>query len=140
MPLVIPPPQTFLQSVWSEISVDTTTNSTTLVDLISASITTGANQLLIWFSASLSMSVSGLGYRTRYSLQLDGVALRGFMAHPVGGSVSYCVPYVYKKTGITAAAHTVKVQWCVVGATTARIRPVTTILEHCSLMVAEVTQ
>jgi hypothetical protein len=140
MPLVIPPPQTFLQSVWNEISADTTTTSTTLVDLISVSITTGANQLLIWFSASLSMSVSGSGYRVRFSLQLDGAVIRGFIINPLGGSIPYCVPYVYKKTGITAAAHTVKIQWCVVGSTTARIRPVTTILEHCSLMVAEVTQ
>jgi len=123
------------QTVFSEISSDTTTTSATFVDLLTANITTTGGGLLI--HATVSSTSSGNSEDHHYQVLLDGTPKRGFL-HWAKSEVAGSGAVVIYLTGVSAAAHTVKLQWRVSGQT-GQIRPVTTIDEHASLLVQEVT-
>jgi hypothetical protein len=131
----------FLQTVFAEITVDTTTLSSTFVSLLSQVITTqtGTN-LLIYLTSGVSNNTNDRDVFFR--VQVDGVTKRGVgvECHANGEAVSAAM--VLKVTGLLAGAHTVLVQWraSTGGANTAQIRPVTAPdAEHFSLLLEEVT-
>src|SRR3972149_2023582 len=129
---------TFLQSVASEITVDTTTTSTTFVTLLTRTITIVAGSvLLVWFTETNSQS-SG-SQTTFFRLQVDGVTQKsaGTRSPAVGDPQG--IGIVQRVTGLAAGLRTVTIHWRVTGGTS-RIRPVAVPdAEPASLVVAEVT-
>jgi len=128
-------PDTFLNTVYKEISADTTTTSGSFVDLLSVSITTGVNYILIF--SSLCASMIGGSDEVNWQITVDSVAKRG------GGNRTYAnlpesTGWMIYRMAVTGAAHTVALQWRVTGSDTAQVR-VSTGWEHAFLMVAEVT-
>jgi hypothetical protein len=124
------------QSVFAEVSADTTITSATFVDLLSAAITTlGGTKLVI--TSSFALSNSGANTTHHFRLTVDGVAKRGcgvryVNAPAAAGGIALLV------TGLAAGAHTVKLQ-ARVDSGTLRIRPVAAPDdEHASLVVQEV--
>lgn len=126
--------QGVLQSQYNRLTVDTTTNSTSFVDLLSLNITTGANHLVVHFTVA--------GENTRndrevyFRLQIDGVTKIGTTLSGVGGPRATTAALVFKEA-ISAGAHTVKIQWSV-ESDTGRVLPVTyPDMEHAALYVEE---
>jgi hypothetical protein len=126
----------FVQSVFKELTVDTTTTSATFVTLLSQAITTTGGSLLIWFtnSSSASNNSSTLGYR----LTVDGVVKRATGQRVAASNNPQSGALVYKCSGLSAGAHTVVIQWnTTVG--TGAIKPVTNPdYDHASLLITEV--
>lgn len=124
------------QSVFAEVSADTTVTSATFVDVLSAAITTLAGTKLI-ITSSFALSNSGANTTHHFRVTVDGVAKRGcglrYVNVPAAaGGIALIV------TGLAAGAHTVKLQ-ARVDSGTLRIRPVTAPDdEHASLVVQEV--
>lgn len=130
------PSSTYKQSVFGDIAVDTTSTSTVWADLLSVSITTGANFILVRASASLSNSNSSKNMFLR--LVIDGVAKRAALSRTSALDVAEGFSLCWRQA-VTAAAHTVKLQW-MTDSNTIQCRPVTVPdQEHCSLLVEEVT-
>jgi hypothetical protein len=129
----------FQQSVFGEVSVDTTTTSTTFVDLITQNITISTNGIvLVWFSCGASNS--GNNNQVIFQVTIDGVAKRGAATVAASGATDTgSAAIVLRVTGLTAGTRTVKIQWRV-SAGTGRVRPATSPdTEHASLLLAEVT-
>lgn len=125
-----------VQSGFAEVTVDTTTTSATFVDLLTVAITTGARTvfILVTFGADGSSNNNGPFFR----VTIDGVAKRGAPSNKMSGTNGTGSGAILYQEVLSAAAHTVKVQWRV-GAGTGSIRPVTQPdSEHCSLRVFEV--
>jgi hypothetical protein len=127
------------QSAMTEVTVDTTTASQVFVALLSLSITTRPNAVvLIHFSFAASNNAN---HGVAFSLQVDGVTRRGAALNAVstnanagGGAI------VYRVSGLAAGAHTIAVQWRTIAGGMAQIRPATQPdLEHAVLMVEEVS-
>lgn len=127
-----------LQTTFQEVTVDTTTTSTTFVDLLTQSITTQAGTALL-IHASTSASNTGVNQSVRFRVTIDGTAVRGWENVKTGAGQTAGGGFVYRKTGLSAAAHTIKVQW-LVGGSTGQVRPNTAAIdtEHASLMCQEV--
>ena len=124
-----------IQSLFTNVTADTTTTSATFVDLLTQTITTGANslELLFTISASTSSGNKNIGFQ----ILIDGTVQRGggLSTSSANSSISGVVSH---KATVSAAAHTVKVQWLVSGGTAA-INVATTPAEyHASLWVKEV--
>jgi hypothetical protein len=147
MPLTNPVPPDFtspeessnlLQTVSARLGSDQTTTSATFVDLLSLSVTTSASsKLLIWASWGASFSVY-VATSAMIRLTIDGTeVLRGgeeeWTAVQSGG-------FVYLATGLSAAPHTIKLQWRIAtaGDGTFRCRP-SVPPEDAQLVAMEVT-
>jgi hypothetical protein len=126
-----------IQTASTELTVDTSTTSTTYVDLMSVTITTGTNSVIIQFSSSCTTNVSGDW--CEFQLLIDGVITRGLAIWTDTAGVADSGALVYKSSVLSAGSHTFNIQWHVGTAGTAQIRPVTTVLEHATLYVEEVT-
>jgi hypothetical protein len=125
-------PKNILHSSFVELTVDTTTTSGTFVDLLSTTLTTGANFLRI--QATVTGDDSG-NFLVNFQIMVDGVAKRAFAFYSQTKIQSAVIVY---KMAVTAASHTVKVQWKVAGGT-GRINVVTrSDSDHASLLVEEV--
>lgn len=126
------------QSVFAEISADTTTTSTTWTDLLSLSITTEAGYIQCLASSCFTMS-NASGREMALRLVIDDVAQRACASMSDSTTYGEIFSIVFKKA-VAAGAHTVKLQWKTSSATyTMRCRPVTAPdVEHCSLLVEEV--
>lgn len=126
-----------IQTIFSEIKTDTSTTSTTYVSLMTTSITTtDLSKLIIQISTSCSTSVAGDW--CEFELLIDGVVKRGFYVYSnvINGASSGGI--VYRFGPLIAGAHTVQIQWHVGTTGTAQIRPVTTAVEHFSVLIEEV--
>jgi hypothetical protein len=135
MPL-FPPPQ-LIQTVFSEISANTTTTSGTFVDLLTVTLTTGPTQVEIYFTASASNNAFA-GASLQFQITIDAVAQRGCKVRSFTLNSASCGAIFFRSGQLSIGSHTIKVQWLTdVG--TAQIRPVTTIQEHGSLLVNEIT-
>jgi len=126
------------QTVFSEISTDTTTSSTTFVDLLTATLTTVAGTKLIVI-ATFAVSNSNSNAQQHFRMTVDGIVKRGcgvrFVNNPsAAGSLALVV------TGLSAGSHTIKLQWRAdASGGTVQVRPVTAPDdEHASLVVQEV--
>lgn len=126
------------QSLFTEITVDTTIASTTFATLLSRTITISAgNVVLIHFSEANSSS-SGSAV-TFFRLTIDAVVIRaaGTRSPAVGDPQG--VSLVYRATGLAAGLHTVLIEWKN-SSGTSRIRPVTVPdAEFAGLLVEEVS-
>jgi hypothetical protein len=129
--------QTLLQTAFSEITADTTTTSASFVDLLTVTLTTGANSLLIMAAANISNASANVNVQVRVTL--DGVAQRGSLTRSPSASGCQAVAITLKRT-VSAGSHTIKVQW-LTASSTAQCRPITAAVdkEHASLLVQEVT-
>jgi uncharacterized membrane protein len=128
-----------LQTQFAEVTANTTTASTTFVDLLTVTLTTTAGSaLLINFGSSSSNTTAS---RTNaFRVTVDGVAKRGAAARITTVSEAAGAVIVQKVTGLAAGSHTVKVQWRVTSSSTAQIRPVASPdTEYAALLVKEVT-
>lgn len=129
--------QKLLQTLFTEIAVDTTTTSLTFVALLSQAVTTVAGSVVI-VNFTCAGSNSANNRSEFFQLLIDGVATRGT---GFGVSVAAGAPgsaaLTYRATGLAAGAHTFAIQWRV-SASTGQIRPVTVINEHASLLIQEV--
>ena len=126
-----------IKTDFTELSADTTTTSTTHVDLLSLSYTKvlASSALLIHVSAACSINASDRF--TRFRLQIDGVTKRGFAIETGTTGEGDSGGLVMKVTGLASGTRTIKVQW-LTEASTSSIRPATTDYEHCSILVQEV--
>lgn len=126
-----------LQTVFAEISANTTTTSAVFVDLISQVVTTTGGDLLIYFTVSASANTNGRDIAFRVTV--DGISKRGTQIYAKDGGHSSSASIITKVTGLAATSHTVKIQWQTSGGT-AQILPVTNVdIEHASLLIKEVT-
>jgi hypothetical protein len=124
-----------VQSIFKDVTADTTTTSSTYVDLLTQAITTGANflEFTLTFSATNSTGNKSIDFQ----ILLDAVVVHGggINVSSAGSSVSGAVSH---KAAITAAAHTVKVQWKTTGGTASINATTTPGSYHCSLFIKEV--
>lgn len=128
---------TLLQTTFTELTLDTTTGLGTFGDLLTQVITIQAGSiLLIHFTASAGNTSTAT--TIDFQITIDAVAARGTGMRTVAINVPMGNAIVYRKTGLSAGLHTIKVQWRT-GGGSARIRPATTVNEHASLMIQEVT-
>lgn len=97
------------------------TTSTSMVDLTGASlsITTQGKNLIAFFSGTVSVAAGPVDEAARFQFDLDGTpspALQQVRCLSTAGVADYKpVSFFYVFTGVSAAAHTVKVQWRSVG-------------------------
>ena len=100
-------------------SVDITTTSTSLVDLTGASITltTGANPVLIGFSVVVNENSAA---NVTFNVDIDGTLQMGTIglseAHG-GTGINMMQTFVIRTAALTAASHTIKIQWLVTAGT-----------------------
>lgn len=132
---VAPVRPNLLKTVFSEITVDTTTTSMTYVNLLSSTVSVSSKTVLIHFTAAVSNS--NADRNMFYQLLIDGVATRGGACRTGAASNPETWALVYKATDLSVGDHTFLIQWRV-SANTGQIRPVTSINEHASLLVQEV--
>jgi hypothetical protein len=129
---------TLLQSVFTEQTTDTTTASATFVTLLTQTITISAGSILL-IEVTASFSNTAANNNMDIQLVIDGTAVRGCGTRSLVVNQATSTAIVYRKTGLAVGAHTRLVQWRTPGGGTARCRPVTTVNEHASIMVQEVT-
>jgi hypothetical protein len=125
-----------IQTAFTEITVDTTTTSTSFTDLLSLTIVTDNNPVICHFSASAdNTGVQDVDFQ----LVIDGVAQRGCALRVIAAGFGTSAELVDKSAALSIGSHTIKIQWQVSG-NTGQIRPATNIDEHASLLVEEVTR
>ena len=128
--------QELVQTQMVEVILDTTTASATFVDLLSLTLTTGANSIIV--QATFAAGNTNANIDEFFRVVIDGVAVRGAGIRVITSSGASSGAISCKRA-VTAAAHTVKLQWRTSN-NTARIRPVTAPdAEHACLIVSEVT-
>ncbi len=126
------------QTVFSEVTSDTTTSSTTFVDLLTSTITTVAGTKLVVL-ATFATSNSNSNAQQHFRLLVDGVVKRGCgLRYTNVPSESGSIAFVI--AGLSSGSHTIKLQWRAdASGGTVRIRPVAAPDdEHASLVVQEV--
>jgi len=128
-----------IQAKSAAITVDTSTTAVIWEDLLTIPITTGANFLYIHFSCGAENDATSTKDALLYfRLIVDGAAkhgvgARGKLTRPLSGAINW-------QGVVTAAAHTVKIQWLQDEAGTSYINPVTDPdWQYAQLMVYEVT-
>ena len=131
----------YLQSSFAIIAADSTTTSASFVAVgagLSVTITTVAgSKLNIWFAASPSNTANN-GTEIDFQILIDSVATIGCGTGTKSNGVPQTCGINFVKTGLSAGSHTITVQWRTASGT-AQIRPVTTIIESATLLVAEVS-
>ena len=133
MPLDKPP--SLVQTQFAEISADTTTNSTSFVDLLTLTFNTFGGDLDIEFDMSASATTTTMRQAVARVL-LDGTSKKGCGTQASDYTNSAMIKV--KVTGVSPGSHTVKAQWKTDGGTI-QIRPVAASdAEHASLLVSEV--
>lgn len=120
------------------LTADTATTSTTFADVLSTTLTTAGGDLDVFFSASGISSVSNL--QTHFRLMVDGVAAGAGCAWTTKDvSARGAATMTRRVTGLSAASHTIAIQWCLGSAGTSTIDAATHAdLAHGSLLVREV--
>jgi hypothetical protein len=120
---------------FAEVTTDVTTTSATFVDLTALSVTltvATAGYLHIWFSVCADVSAL---QDISFQILVDGVAQRGIKMRVTSGQLQSGA--IVLRRSVTAASHTVKVQWKTTGGT-ARISALTDPASyHGSLLVED---
>jgi hypothetical protein len=126
----------YRQHIENKITVDTTTTSTTYVNLMSGNMTTKAGGTLLIF-VSISHTQTNTNQQTSFRIQVDGVTVAAAGTRvPSGGAPISCVFNL--AVPVDPGPHTLTLQWGVTGGT-ASIRPVTAPQwEHASAVGIEV--
>jgi hypothetical protein len=127
-----------VQSQYTVLGVDSTTTSTTFVDLMSTTVNTSANTCVVYFTASGDNSTTSVN--SYFQLLIDGTPLRGtkYRNTANSGAGHSCI-LVCETPMLTAGAHVFKIQWLAQSGTS-RIRPLTIATDHASLLIEEVTR
>lgn len=125
-----------LQSIFSEVTVDTTTASAAFVTLLSQNINTSDGY--IYVNATFSSSNATNNQTNYFRITIDDVPIRGcgtrFASATTPGAGAILI-----KRPIAAGAHNIQLQWRVAGGT-GRIYPVTAPdAEHTSLLIQEMS-
>lgn len=139
MPLFNPP--SVLQTLFVELTSDTTTTSGSFVDIPGLTLTfdtAGGSSLIIDFTVAGSNSTENQDMQ--FQLVIDGSPIRGTNIRPMksGAGDTTSSSLTYRYPDISAASHTVKMQWLVTGGT-GRVLVASQIRDHASLRVTEVT-
>lgn len=120
----------------ADVTTNTTTTSTTMVDLLTLNITTQAGWLDITFTWAASRT-SGTSAAIRFQVLVDGNVEQKTEDTTISSRASSGA--VSARVAVTAATHTVKVQWSV-ASSTGQIRPATAgVYEHACLVCREVS-
>jgi hypothetical protein len=125
-----------IQVASTEITSDITTTSTTFIDLMTLTVTIGANPVILDFSVSCNNT--GMFNQCDFQLLVDGGITRGITVYTSTSENASSGAILYKTSALTAGSHTFKIQWRV-DAGTGQVRPVTTAVEHAILILEEVT-
>lgn len=129
-----------VQTAFAELTSDTTTTSTSFVDLLTITVTTGANPVILHFSVSANNNSGFFQHQQYFQLLVDGSATRGCSMRSVNSNHAASGGLVYKTSALTAGSHTFKIQWRTdSGLATAQIRPASQPNEHASFILEEVT-
>lgn len=136
MPLYPPLPELATQTIYTKLATDTTTTSTTFVNLLTQDITIQeGSYLLIRSSFSTSDSVS-LSTQNYFQVTVDGVV------YVTGGAEIFtCIQsgsMVCKVGPLTAGVHQVNLDWRTSTGNTLRCRPLTQV-ESATMVITEVT-
>jgi hypothetical protein len=118
---IVPVAAGLVQTIEANITVDTTTNSTSFGDLFSQSITTTGGSLIIFFNANSSNSNTNNSHY--FQITVDAVVHEAGACRYVN-TPAVNINLIDKVGNLSTGAHTVKVQWRT-SANQARIRPVT---------------
>ncbi len=128
----------YLQSVFNEVAVNTSTTSVAFVTLLSQAITKQTGTILkVHFTCGTANSSNN---QTNYfRIQVDGVTQRAVGTRLATAGQPGPASIVLRIAGLAAGARVVTVQWRTSGGT-AQIRPVASPdQEHASLLLEEVT-
>lgn len=99
-----------LQTAYTEISANTTTSATgTPAPLMNLTMTTGANPVIVYFSASCGNSASNAW--TEFRLVLDGSPVRGIAVFSVSSGNGNSGTLVYKTSVLPPGLHTFAIEW-----------------------------
>jgi hypothetical protein len=128
---------TLLQTTFVEQAADTTTASAAFVTLLTQAITIQAGSIVL-IEATISLSNTTANVNMDIQLVIDGTAARGAGSRSIAVNIPTSMGIVYRRTGLAVGAHTILLQWRT-SAGTARCRPTTTVNEHASLRLHEVT-
>lgn len=129
-----------LQTAFTEITVNTSTSATTYSgSLLSLSVTTGANSVILYLSVSCGNSAATQW--TEFQLLQDGVAKRGIAVFSTSSGNGNSGELIYKTSPLTAGAHTFTVQWHIgtFAGGTGTVNPATLVVDHATLYLEEVT-
>lgn len=137
MPLFVP--QSLLQTTFDSIAVDTTTTSTTMVDLMSTVITTSGGALCIFFVGNASATASN--ETILFRLLVDGVQQIGCGVRNSQANISECASIAWRTSPLSPGSHTVLIQWSIPSVGTAQILPATSsnATSNATLLIQEVT-
>lgn len=125
-----------MASRFTEITADTTTNSTVFVSFLSTTINLPTPaQLIVHFTFSASVDVGSA--TVDFRLSVDGVGARGCASRFPGGNQPHSGALVWRSGVLAAGNRVVAAEWkSSVVTTTVRIRPVTVPdQEHASLLI-----
>lgn len=128
-----------IQTDFIEVTVNTATTSTTFVNLLTRTITTGDNPVIVRFSASCG-NTSATQW-TEFRLVIDSVATTGFAIFSTSSGNGNSGALVHKTAALTPGAHTFNIDWHIgtfVGGN-ATINPTTVNTDHAVLILEEVT-
>lgn len=128
-------PARYVQSAFTEITVDSSTSSQTYVTALTLTLTTGANRLNILSSVSASFSQSQSTSYARFIIQVDGVTVCGAMIDFTSVLQGAC--RLSASVPVTAGSHTVTLRCLSNNGKTLAFRP-STGYEHASLILEEV--
>lgn len=128
-------PARYVQSAFTEITVDSSTSSQTYVTALTLTLTTGANKLNILSSISASFSQSQNTSYARFIIQVDGVTVCGTMIDFT--SVLQGAARMSTSVDVAAGSHTITVRCLSNNGKTLAFRP-STGYEHATLNVEEV--
>jgi hypothetical protein len=136
MPLFTPPPTSSAQTIYTPLAVDTTTTSTTYVNLITQNIIIQEESYLLVrasFSTSDSSSASGQNY---FRITVDNIDYVY-----AGAEIFTCIQsgsIVAKVGPLPVGDHIINLDWQTAVGNTLRCRPVTQ-NEQASIVTTEVT-
>lgn len=125
-----------VQTAFAEITGNTTTTATTYSgSLLSITVSTGANPVIVYFSAAPGNTSATIW--VEFQLLLDGVAKRGCATFTTSSGNGNSGEIIYKTAALAAGSHTFTIQWKV-GGGTGSINP-TLGTDHATLFLEEVT-
>ena len=129
---------TLIQTTFVEQVADKSTGSAAFVTLLTQAITIQAGSKLIVLTTMSASDTAGGGEQVDFQITIDGVAARGAGIHTRQANHAQGAAITIEKLGLAAGAHTVLLRWRTTGPT-ANIRPTSTLVEHASLVLQEVT-
>lgn len=127
-----------VQTDSDRVTTQTDKSNATFSTLLSVAMTTGANRVQCFFSASFIEILSLTGARAEFRLVIDGVVQENVASNVNALNEPQSVSLVFQSAVLTAGSHTIEIEWrrlSLIG--TVRIDPATNV-GHADLLVNEV--